>query len=137
MGWDVLLTDLPLITDNLRRNVEFNCGEGGSVKDLDWINPPGEEEISVESFEVIIASDLFYDEHHPAMVVAMFERYLKRDDEARVVMEYPLRSSHAAEVKDFEERASRNFIVENSGEEIGRDDWDAEVPCKWVIYRRK
>jgi hypothetical protein len=70
------------------------------------------------------------------MVVAMLERYLKRDDNARVVIEYPLRSSHVAEVEDFETRVIRSFIAENTGEEIGRDDWDAEVPCRWVIYKR-
>jgi hypothetical protein len=52
----------------------------------------------------------------------------------RVVTEYPLRSSHAAEVKDFEEsRATRSFIVENTSEEVGKDDWDAEVPCSLVL----
>jgi hypothetical protein len=51
----------------------------------------------------------------------------------RVVTEYPLRSSHAAEGKDFESRATRSFIVENTSEEVGKDDWDAEVPCSLVL----
>jgi predicted nicotinamide N-methyase len=135
--WDVTLTDLPWITDNLRRNVDYNCGERTEVKCLDWTSPPSEADIPPSSFEVIIASDLFYDTHHPKMVVAMLERYLKRDDDARVVMEYPLRYSHATEVQDFERRVGHSFVVENSGEEIGRDDWDAEALCRWAIYRRK
>jgi predicted nicotinamide N-methyase len=135
-NWSVTLTDLPGITDNLRRNVQYNCGDGAVVRSLDWASPPSDEEIPSESFDVIIASDLFYDTHHPEMVVAMLERYLKRDDNARVVIEYPLRSSHAAEVKDFESRVTRSLVVENTGEEVGRDDWDAEVPCRWNIYKR-
>jgi len=39
-----------------------------------------------------------------------------------VVTENPLRSSHAAEVKDFESRATRSFILENTGEEAGKDE---------------
>jgi Lysine methyltransferase len=136
MNWRVTLTDLPGITDNPRRNVQYNCSDGAVVKSLDWASPPSNGEISLESFDVIIASDLFYDTHHPEMVVAMLERYLKRDDNARVVIEYPLRSSHVAEVEDFEMRITRSFIVENTGEEIGRDDWDAEVPCRWIICKR-
>ena len=136
MGWDMTLTDLPEITVNLRRNVEYNCGgEGVEVKDLDWMDPPDEDEMPGASFDVIIASDLFYDVHHPALVVAMMERYLKRDSDARVIIEYPLRPSHISEVQDFEMRMSRSFVLENAGEEIGRDDWDTDVHCKWAIYK--
>lgn len=137
MSWTVMLTDLPCITGNLRRNVEFNCSERAVVKDLDWMDPPDEEEIAPGFFDVIIASDLFYDPHHPAIVVTMLERYLKKDCDARVVIGYPLRISHSAEVADFERRTAKSFAIEWSGKEIGMDDWDTEIHCKWLIYKWK
>src|SRR5579871_2419539 len=36
LGYQMVLTDLPEITGNLRRNVEQNCGEGVEVRELDW-----------------------------------------------------------------------------------------------------
>lgn len=135
MSWRLTLTDLPIITMNLQRNVLYNCGESVDVKALDWLDPP--DDIPQNSFEVIIASDLFYDPHHPRMVVAMLERYLKKDPEARVVLEFPLRPSHTAEVSDFGKRMDISFVLEASGEETGRDDWDTDIECRWVIYRWK
>jgi predicted nicotinamide N-methyase len=137
MSWRLTLTDLPSIIDNLQRNVHYNCGESVAVKDLDWMDPPEDIHIQQGSFEVIIASDLFYDPHHPKMVVTMLERYLKRDPEARVVLEFPLRTSHEAEVLDFTKRMEKSFVLEASGEEIGRDDWDTGIECRWMIYRWK
>jgi Lysine methyltransferase len=137
MNWRVTLTDLPSITGNLRRNVEYNCHERAEVKDLDWMNPPGDEEIARGSYQVIIASDVFYDSHHPQMFVAMLERYLKRDDDARIVLTYPLRVSHKTLLADWEERVGLSFVVEKVGEESGMDDWDTEIRCRWVIYKWK
>jgi predicted nicotinamide N-methyase len=113
--------------------VLYNCGESVDVKALDWLDPP--DDIPQNSFEVIIASDLFYDPHHPKMVVEMLERYLKKELEARVVLEFPLRPSHMAEVMDFEKRMNISFVLEASGQETGRDDWDTDIECRWVIYR--
>ena len=135
--WTVTLTDLPCITGNLRGNVKLNCNERAVVKDLDWMDPPDEEDIASGSFDVIIGSDLFYDPHQPKMVVMMLERYLMKDCHARVVMGYPLRMSHSTEVADFERRASKAFEIECSGEEIGMDDWDTEIRCKWLVYKWK
>lgn len=135
MSWSLTLTDLPEIIGNLKRNVEYNCGERVKVRELDWMCPPSEEDIATESFEVIIASDLFYDVHHPKLVVEMMKRYLKRDPDARIVIEYPLRTSHKGEVADFEERMGEMFSVESTGEEFGRDDWDTEICCRWIIYK--
>ena len=129
MSWKMTLTDLPSITDNLRRNVVYNCGESVDVKALDWMDPP--DDIPPGSFQVIIAP------HHPKMVVAMLERYLARDPDARVVLEFPLRTSHTAEVEDFTSRMEGEFVLEAEGQEIGRDDWDTDIECKWVIYKRK
>jgi predicted nicotinamide N-methyase len=135
--WSVTLTDLPCITGNLRRNVHSNCSERAEVKDRDWMDPPNDEEITPGFFDVIIGSDLFYDPHHPKMVVKMLERYLKKDREARVVMGYPLRMSHLPEVEDFERRAAKLFDIEYTGKEIGMDDWDTEIHCKWLVYKWK
>ena len=136
-SWTVTLTDLPCITGNLRRNVKFNCSERAVVKDLDWMHPPDEEDIASGFFDVIIGSDLFYDPHHPKMVVTMLERYLKKDCDSRVVIGYPLRTSHSAEVSDFEQRSAKSFEIECSGKEIGMDDWDTEIHCRWLIYKWK
>ena len=136
-SWTVTLTDLPSIIPNLKRNVEFNCIERRDVTALDWMNPPANEEIASESFDVMIGSDLFYDPHHPRLVVEMVERYLKKDIEARMVIAFPIRASHTAEVADFEERMAKLFMIEVSGEETGMDDWDTEIHCRWIIYKWK
>jgi predicted nicotinamide N-methyase len=135
MSWNLTLTDLPSIIENLQRNVQNNCGDKVDVKALDWMDPP--DDITPNSFEVIIASDLLYDPHHPRLVVAMIERYLKRIPEAGVVLEFPLRKSHQAETLDFTTRMEKSFIIEALGEETGRDDWATDVECGWVIYRWK
>jgi predicted nicotinamide N-methyase len=137
MSWVVTLTDLPSIIPNLERNVEFNCSERTDVLALDWMNPPPNEEIPFDSFDVVIGSDLFYDPHHPGLVVEMIERYLKKDTEARMVIGFPLRASHTAEVADFDQRMAEHFTIEHSGEDTGMDDWDTEIHCKWIIYRWK
>lgn len=135
MTWNVTLTDLPSITANLRRNVEYNCSERAEVRDLDWMDPP--DDIEKSSFDVVIGSDLIYDAEHPRLVVAMLERYLKRDRDARVVLAYPLRTSHAMEIAEFDECIAEAFEIESVREETGMDDWDTEVYCRWTIYRWK
>ena len=52
-------------------------------------------------------------------------------------MGYPLRMSHSAEVADFEQRTAKSFEIECSGEEIGMDDWDTEIRCRWLVYKWK
>ena len=137
MSWLVTLTDLPSIIPNLKKNVEFNCSERPEVMTLDWMSPPPNEVIATESFDVVIGSDLFYDPHHPGLVVEMIKRYLKKDPEARMVIGFPLRKSHTVEIVDFERRMAETFTIEHSGEETGMDDWDTEIHCKWIIYRWK
>jgi D-xylulose reductase len=137
MKWNVTLTDLPFITSNLRRNVECNCSERAEVRELDWSNPPSEDIIAPGASDVVIGSDLFYDSGHPGMVVSMIERYLRRASEARAVIGYPLRTSHEREIKDFEEKMQSAFELEASGEDVGVEDWGAEVICRWNIYKWK
>ena len=137
MRWNVTLTDLPSITPNLRKNMEGNCSERADVKELDWRKPPSEEIIAQSGFDVVMGSDLFYDSEHPGMVVAMVERYLRRASEARAVIGYPLRTSHGREIEDFEEKMERAFDLEARGEDIGVEDWGAEVVCRWNIYKWK
>ena len=132
-SWTLTLTDLPTITENLLRNVLYNCGDRVHVKALDWEDPP--EDIPTGSFEVIIASDILYDPHHPRLIVTMLEQYLKKNPDARIILEFPLHPSHTSEVADFARRMETSFVLENSGVESGRDDWDAEI--EWVTYRFK
>lgn len=137
MKWNATLTDLPFITSNLRKNVERNCSERAEVRELDWSNPPSEDIMVPGAFDVVIGSDLFYDSEHPGMVVGMIERYLRRASEARAVIGFPLRTSHEWEIKDFEKKMQTAFELEASGEDIGVEDWGAEVICRWNIYKWK
>ena len=137
MAWTVTLTDLPGITDNLKKNVERNCSERWEVRELDWRDPPCDEVIPFGSFDVVVGSDLFYEVEQPRMVVAMVERYLKPDLESRFIVGYPLRASHLREILDFEERMGKVCDIEASGEEVGIEDWGSEVVCRWSIYKRK
>jgi len=133
----VTLTDLPGITGNLKKNVQRNCSERSEVRELDWRDPPSHEVIPFGSFDIVIGSDLFYEAEHSWMVIAMVERYLRRDSESRFIVAYPLRALHLKEITDFEERAGKRFDVEAFGEEIGVEDWGSEVVCRWSIYKWK
>lgn len=145
---DVHLTDLPEIVENLASNCAAHsalAGGNGSTLvafALDWADhPPVHEVLTGTLYDVVLAADPLYSPLHPAMIANTIERYLKRDELARVAVEFPLREAYQPEVDDFHAKMEdKGLSCVEQGEEIGYDDWDGgrgEVRCWWGIWRWK
>lgn len=169
LGADVVLTDLPSIFPNLARNVRDNANlvreNGGSTRSgiLDWTTPNScqifpdgcsstvsESAVLLEGkFPVIVAADSLYSPEHPRWLVETIATWLSKDDDARVVVEFPLRDAYLPEIQDFRERMIHiGLHVLEEGEEKGFDDWGrtgtsgegdvtALVTCWWSYWARR
>jgi predicted nicotinamide N-methyase len=166
LGADVILTDLPSIHQNLRRNAENNSDtvhqNGGSARTgiLDWSNPTvcellpnaiddSESEVMKSTFPLILAADSLYSPEHPHMLVDAIEVWLSNDSDAKVIVEFPYRDAYLPEIKTFRDRMTRfGLHILDEGEEEGYDDWgltgangdqneDAVVTCWWSVWRRR
>ena len=113
-----------------------------AVAVLDWSDLPqpgarlpGEE---VYSYDLVLAADPLYSPTHPRWLVDAIERYLKRDDSARFMVELPLRQAYQPQVEEFKDRMRDSGLrVVVDGEGTGFDDWDdgrAEVRTYWGVW---
>ena len=141
----VHLTDLPDIVPNLHTNVRANeqsfesSGGSASVGVLDWSDLPLDV-AEMEKYDIILAADPLYSPQHPPWLVQAIGRYLKRDKEASVVIELPLRDAYAPEIDDLKtgmEALGLGIIAQ--GEESGFDDWAngverQKVRCWWAVW---
>ncbi|WPH04813.1 VPS28-domain-containing protein [Acrodontium crateriforme] len=151
----VILTDLPEIVPNIKRNAEANLRalseRNGKVETaiLDWSEPdqfrlePTEEPYPAQSFRLILAADTVYSAAHPALFVQAVQAHLSKDRTARVVVEIPIRESFAAERQEFTDRMHGiGLQILDEGKEVGLDDWTsvhdqeqlAEVTCHWMVW---
>ncbi|KAF8474214.1 putative methyltransferase-domain-containing protein, partial [Kalaharituber pfeilii] len=144
MAAKVTLTDLPEIVPNLQRNVDINSprlnmmGSGSmDVQVLDWTDPPipsGEE----DKYPLILAADPLYSAAHPGLLVGVLRLYVMKDEEARAVVEFPLREGFNKEREEFWSRMKEEgFVLVEGGVEEGYDDWGvgAKVRCWWGVYK--
>lgn len=151
----VILTDLPEIVPNLEKNVGTNTAAvssfGGAISTavLDWCRP---EEFKADayngsphSFPLILAADPIYSPEHPGLLVNAIDYHLSKGDDARVVIETPLRDAYASERQDLRDKMSSiGLRIVAEGEEVGFDDWSSgqddeltEVRCWWSVWGRK
>ncbi|EME46690.1 hypothetical protein DOTSEDRAFT_70630 [Dothistroma septosporum NZE10] len=151
----VILTDLPEIVENLQRNVQTNApaltvhGAKAYAAVLDWTSPasftlenihPGGAGI----FPLILVADPIYSTEHPRFLTQAILYHLSRDDDARVIIELPLREAYVAERQDLHTRmAELGLSILHQGEEVGFDDWSSghdevltEVRCWWSVWAR-
>lgn len=152
-GAHVVLTDLPEIVPNLERNVQSNtpiivdCGAKASVAVLDWSKPRafhlnGVHHGDTSQFALIFAADPIYSSDHPGLLAQAISHHLSRTDDARVVVEMPLREAYISERLDFTAKMSAiGLTVTDEGEETGVDDWSSshdgeltEVRCWWSVW---
>lgn len=138
--WDipVLLTDLPAIVPNLRRNVDANRAALRSSVDvavLDWRDDAARRE-ERDKFDVVLAADPVYSPEHPALVAGMVQAWMKKGPRGRAVVEIPLREGFAREREGFREcMGARGLVVMAEGVEDGFDDWGSgEVQCWWSVW---
>lgn len=143
----VLLTDLPEIVHNLERNAASNADAiaayNGSAEAyvLDWSQPQNFALAPAPAtFPLVLAADPIYSTDHPRLLVQAIEHHLAKSEEARVVIELPLREAYAAERQDLRDRmAGTGLVIVQEGEESGYDDWSsgnerAEVRCWWSVW---
>lgn len=149
------LTDLPAITPNLQDNVSHNihsnpdCDESRNVTVgvLDWSDLPSavENAGTLQNYDVIMAADPLYSPLHPKWLVNTIALFLKKEQNAKVVVELPLREVYSSEVEDFRTRMGEaGFLLIEDGEEVGIEDWKCsseedqqEIKCWWGVWERK
>ncbi|KAK0781601.1 Protein-lysine N-methyltransferase rrg1 [Friedmanniomyces endolithicus] len=157
----VVLTDLQEIVPNLERNVRDNAAllvrydARAETAVLDWSDPgafllpsrSGEQQQCLSrTFRLILATDCVYSPAHPALLEQAIGYHLCRSNDARVVVEMPVRKADAAERAEFRKRMlGLGLILLSEGEEVGYDDWGAsggrddgeglaEVVCWWSVW---
>ncbi|KAF2006716.1 hypothetical protein P154DRAFT_542066 [Amniculicola lignicola CBS 123094] len=143
LGANVVLTDLPNIYPNLARNAVDNNGlirdRGGSTRSgiLDWTKPTlceihssgdanlGENASTLDvKFPLILAADSLYSPDHPQWLVDTIEIWLSKDEDAKVIVEFPFRTAYLPQLQDFRKRMENiGLHIEDEGEEKGYDDW--------------
>lgn len=152
LGARVLMTDLPLIVDNLALNVKSNMksiqGRSGTaeVAVLDWSKP---EEISPMSIDVaapssaqcpimrgdsdtkqslealvIVAADPIYSMEHPPLLAKAVGFHLSKATDAVVITAVPLRSLYSAERAELRAQFQQiGLRLLFEEADIGSDDW--------------
>lgn len=152
----VIMTDLPEILPNLEGNAKANAStlsaHGGrcSAAVLDWTQPDvfvleGVHNCEAHTFPLIFAADPIYSPEHPRLLAQAVVCHLTKSDEARVVVEMPLRDTYVAERQDFRDSMGDIGLVSlEEGEETGYDDWSSnaendplEVRCWWSVWGRR
>lgn len=140
LGYDVTMTDLPEITDNLRINVNKNAliGDKITVDVLDWMDPGKFLVKNKERFNCIVISDPVYQIDQPPMVANMINLFLRRDREARVCLQLPLREKFE-DVRDLLLKSIKNLglAIDRQEEQEGMDDFGTQTYVwtlwKWII----
>lgn len=145
LGADVHLTDLSSICPNLARNVQANSRtisqNSGSAHTatLDWSCPALYESFEdsantdvatsvPDKFPLILAADSLYSPDHPRMLVESIAQWLSRQDDARVIVEFPYRDAYLPQISDFRQRMMDiGLEIVDQGEENGYDDWGSST----------
>ena len=143
----VHLTDLAAIVPNLTGNAIANAevvskrGSTTEVFELDWSCFPDPDEVLPQSYDIALAADPIYGPEHPAMLVGAIAQYLKIDEDARLVVELPLRDAYLLEIADLRQKlGAADFVLLEEGREEGFDEWgdrSATVTCWWSQWTRK
>lgn len=145
---EVMLTDLPEIVPNLRKNIDLNfdsltAGIEIDSRILDWSDDADSPTSSEEAYPLILAADPIYSMDHPPMLVAALSRWLQGSPTSRFILELPLRQGYDKERQDLRMRLEEFMVVVEEGRDLGHDDWEAadgqaaEVECWWSVWRLK
>jgi hypothetical protein len=147
-GVNVVLTDLPVIHDNLLYNINVNLPAISDVSNgsacaeiLDW----NDHENALQGwpsreFEIILAVDPLYDNNHPQLLADTIKQFLKQGSSHFVLTAVPFRDSTTESLcMELEGLMEGNgFKNIYSGENICRDDWESanaqEVMVRWALW---
>ncbi|CAI5756761.1 unnamed protein product [Candida verbasci] len=120
LGYNVILTDLPEITPNLRENCKLNKCDS-LVCELDWSDPTSFiKQKSDIKFDTIMLSDPIYSSKHPYWVVNMIKLFSKST--SNIIVQIPLRPKFEKEREVLWELLSDYKVVEEAVES-GYDDF--------------
>lgn len=147
---EVVLTDLPEIVPNLKRNIELNTDNDLTTnrarvtsRVLDW-NDEFDLPTSTEPpYPLIVAADPIYSIDHPRMLLGAITRWLDPSPDSRFILELPLRLGYEKERQDLRTRLHDFMNLIEEGTETGYDDWEAadgqaaEVECWWSVWHPK
>lgn len=147
LGAEVHLTDLAAITDNLSLNVKANekviqrSGGAATTGVLDWEDEQ-ESKPDSERYDIILSADPLYSPQHPRMIVNVIKTWLSEHEDARCIVELPLREAYIQEIENFKAMmAQSGFVMVAQEEEVGYDDWSnaegdgsTEVCCSWAMW---
>ncbi|KAI9648556.1 Protein-lysine N-methyltransferase rrg1 [Ciborinia camelliae] len=154
MLWNksTILTDLPDIVPNLEVNLKRNGFDQtsdtiASAAVLDWSN--AEDSVVFNQnpnnkFEIVLVADPLYDSHQPSLLAGVITKFLKHNEESRVLVSVPLRDNATKALKnDFEGLMStQGYQLVASGMERCFDDWEESeqdesdgVYCWWGIWK--
>ncbi|RDA83255.1 hypothetical protein CP532_4496 [Ophiocordyceps camponoti-leonardi (nom. inval.)] len=135
---EVVASDLPRIVPNLEKNVEQNGAiiraRGGSVVvgSLTWGGGAEDDDALFGEpfqFDVVLAADPLYDDHHPRLLAMAIDGHLARRDRrwARAVVMVPKRDAATMRLLDDfrREMEGLNMVCCREEELLGRDDWGA------------
>lgn len=147
-GVNVVLTDLPVIHENLLYNINANLPSISNVsygsafaEVLDWSDHssalPG---WACKEFEIILAVDPLYDDNHPQLLANTIKQFLKHGSGHCVLTAVPFRDSTTellcAELEALLE--GYGFTKIKNGDNICRDDWESanaqEVMVRWALW---
>ena len=127
-GADVVASDIhPLAEPFLAYNSALNELPLVHFRQLDWVEPLP----SLGKFDMIIASDVLYEQEHPALVAGVIERHA--NDRAEVV----LTDAHRGNVSAFNQAmAALGFQGEEAIHEL-QDQFGKAIRARLLRYRRE
>ncbi|CZR55145.1 uncharacterized protein PAC_05031 [Phialocephala subalpina] len=147
-GVNIVLTDLPMIHDNLEYNVNANMpaisemsNGHASAEVLDWKD--WENALAgwpSKEFEIILAVDPLYDDDHPRLVADTIKHFSKAGRGHLVLTAVPLRDRTTESLcEELDSLMNNNgFEKKCNGENICRDDWESanakEVMVRWALW---
>jgi hypothetical protein len=147
MGWaavtaiSTVFTDLPEIVPNLTKNVDnnrFDISTEMQCGVLDWTKND-EASIGTERYRYVLAADPIYSKEHPAWLVGVVVKRLKKSEDARFILEIPIREGYSWERNEVRRLLEEGgLVVVGEGRGIGRDDWGGgEVEGWWSVWTWK
>lgn len=138
LGYETYLTDLKEIVPNLQDNVLLNNIDA-NVDELNWcdassfISKYGND----KRFNTIILSDPIYSSKHPYWVVDMVEKFINsKNNNARVLIQIPLRPKFEDERSLLWELMNENFTEIEHEIESGFDDFGEMGFCFKKFIRK-
>jgi predicted nicotinamide N-methyase len=142
-GLPVVLTDLPLIVENLARNVDSNAkviaSTGGKAVAvvLDWESPTQLQlqDDTPANFPIVLAADSIYSDQHPKLLANVVKHWLSPGSKSRFIAALPIRTGYSKELESFKAEMNQvGLVIDKEEQAIGYDDWGTDegaVTC-WI-----